>query len=62
MKVKTPDNISEANVRSNFRKFNSECFDPDDIGTWDLDSVTEIDEDEFDETKSYHCKWEEEIK
>ena len=39
MKVKTPDNISEANVRSNFRKFDSECFDPDDVGTWDLDSV-----------------------
>ena len=62
MKVKTPDNISEENVRSNFRNFESECFDPDDVGTWDLDSVEEIDEDEFDETKSYHCKWEEEIK
>ena len=55
MKVKTPDNITEENVRSNFRNFDSECFDPDDVGTWDLDSVEEIDEDEFDETKSYHC-------
>ena len=45
MKVKTPDNITEENVRSNFRKFDSECFDPDDVGTWDLDSVEEIDED-----------------
>ena len=62
MKVKTPDNISEENVRSNFKNFDSDCFDPDDVGTWDLDDVYEIDKDEFDETKSYHCKWEDEIK
>ena len=62
MKVKTADNISEENVRSNFREFDSECFDPDDVGTWDLDSVEEIDEDEFNETESYNCNWEEEIK
>ena len=56
--IKTPDDINEDDIHMNFRKFDSECFDPNDVGTWDLDSVTEIDEDEFDETKMYHCKWE----
>ena len=54
--IKTPDDINENDIHSNFRKFDGGLFTTDD-GDWEYSSTEEIDEEDYEE-ESYKCNWE----
>ena len=55
--IKTPDDIDEDDIRSNFRKFDGGIFSTDDIGDWEYSDTDEISEEDY-ENSDFSCNWE----